>query len=150
MAPQKEIRERSKSLRNTGRFESLDVDMLPPVPEDIPADIADKQDQVIHRPAPPIPSQQPQHTPPSVSVPPPQAPQSAPDIPTTTTTGPPPPAPPPAPVPPPPPPMSGLTRSTPTPASSAPPKSSPGYVRTKALYEIFLRLDLHQFPPKDC
>merc|ERR1719341_2952966 len=96
MAPQKEIRERSKSLRNTGRFESLDVDMLPPVPEDIPEDIADKQDQVIHRPAPAPPNQQPQH------------------------------APPPAPVPPPPPPMSGLTRSTPTPASSAPPKSSPG------------------------
>jgi len=126
MAPQKEIRERSKSLRNTGRFESLDVDMLPPVPEDIPADIADKQDQVIHRPAPAPPNQQPQHAPPPVSAPPPQAPPSAPDIPTTSTSGPPPPAPPPAPAPPPPPPMSGLTRSTPTPASSAPPKSSPG------------------------
>ena len=149
MAPQKEIRERSKSLRNTGRFESLDVDMLPPVPEDIPADTADKQNQVIHRPAPAPPNQQPQHAPPPVSAPPPQAPPSVPDIP-TTTSGPPPPAPPPAPVPPPPPPMSGLTRSTPTPASSAPPKSSPGYVKTKALYEIFIRLALHQFPPKDC
>merc|ERR1719234_1540773 len=84
-APQKEIKERSKSLRITGRFESLDVDMLPPVPEDVPEDSADKQDQVIHRPAPPIPNQQPQHTPPSVSAPPPPAPPSAPAIPTTST-----------------------------------------------------------------
>merc|ERR1719341_3156454 len=94
MAPQKDIRDRSKSLRKTGNFDSLDMDQfpLPDFEEDM--DKADHQEQVNIPPAPGIPPPPPQGTAASISSPPP------------------------------PPPVGGLSNRAPAPPSAPPPQSN--------------------------
>merc|ERR1719507_890056 len=109
MAPQKDIRDRSKSLRKTGNFGSLDMDHIPLPDFEEDMDKADHQEQVNIPPAPGIPDPPPVASP---GVPPPPPPGVAP------------PPPPPAPAPPPPPPVGGLSNRAPAPPSAPPPQSN--------------------------
>jgi len=127
MAPQKDIRDRSKSLRKTGNFGSLDMDHIPLPDFEEDMDNADHQEQVNIPPAPGIPPPPPQGTAASISSPlPPPAPPAV----ASPGVGPPPPPgvapppPPPAPAPPPPPPVGGLSNRAPAPPSAPPPQSN--------------------------
>merc|ERR1719458_2256558 len=101
MAPQKDIRDRSKSLRKTGNFGSLDMDHIPLPDFEEDMDKADHQEQVNIPPAVASPGVAPP-PPPGVAPPPP----------------------PPAPAPPPPPPVGGLSNRAPPPPSAPPPQSN--------------------------
>merc|ERR1719458_1895329 len=102
MAPQKDIRDRSKSLRKTGNFGSLDMDHIPLPDFEEDMDKADHQEQVNIPPAVASPGVAPP-PPPGVAPPPP----------------------PPAPAPPPPPPVGGLSNRAPPPPSAPPPAPAP-------------------------
>merc|ERR1719341_1482228 len=109
MAPQKEIKKRSKSLRVTGNFDSLDMDHIPLPDFEEDMDNADHQEQVNIPPAPGIADPPPQGTAASVSSPlPPPAP------PAVASPG----------VGPPPPPVGGLSNRAPAPPSAPPPQSN--------------------------
>merc|ERR1719458_1581967 len=119
MAPQKAISDRSKSLRITGNFDSLDIDQFPLPDFEDDMDKADHQEQATIPPAPGTPPPAPPGVPtsPAVASPgvaPPQPPGAAP------------PPPPPAPAPPPPPPVGGLSNRAPPPPSAPPPQSNQG------------------------
>ena len=140
MAPQKDIRDRSKSLRKTGNFGSLDMDHIPLPDFEEDMDNADHQEQVNIPPAPGIPDPPPQGTAASVSSPlPPPAP------PAVASPGVAPPPPPPAPAPPPPPPVSGLSNRAPPPPSAPPPQSNQRYdVKTKIPFAVSLKVNILQ------
>merc|ERR1719237_1830684 len=135
MAPQKAISDRSKSLRITGNFDSLDIDQFPLPDFEDDMDKADHQEQATIPPVPGIPPPPPQGTAASVTSPlPPPAPPGVPTSPAVASPGaappqPPgaaPPPPPPAPAPPPPPPVGGLSNRAPPPPSAPPPQSNQG------------------------
>merc|ERR1719341_1107268 len=127
MAPQKDIRDRSKSLRKTGNFGSLDMDHIPLPDFEEDMDKADHQEQATIPPAPGIPDPPPQGTAASVTslLPPPAPPAVAsPGVAPPPPPGAAPPPPPPAPAPPPPPPVGGLSNRAPPPPSAPPPQSN--------------------------
>ena len=148
MAPQKDIRDRSKSLRKTGNFGSLDMDHIPLPDFEEDMDNADHQEQVNIPPAPGIPDPPPQGTAASVSSPlPPPAPPAvaSPGVAPPPPPGAAPPPPPPAPAPPPPPPVGGLSNRAPPPPSAPPPQSSQRYdVKTKIPFAVSLKVNILQ------
>merc|ERR1719264_1964065 len=127
MAPQKAISDRSKSLRITGNFDSLDIDQFPLPDFEDDMDKADHQEQATIPPAPGIPPPPSQGTAASVCSPlPPPAPPAvaSPGVAPPPPPGVAPPPPPPAPAPPPPPPVGGLSNRAPAPPSAPPPQSN--------------------------